>query len=136
MVGGGNADGRFYQLNSGVTDLVNGTATAVEAYVITRDEFLNYSVGLRERLMSVWTEAQTAGGQLELDEYPDGSRTPQNIAKTTMSIKGKIFGALQKKLKFFSGQKTTKFRIRNRSKNARMKLLGYSTTVDEGRSNE
>jgi hypothetical protein len=136
LVGGGHSDGRFYQLDSGITDLLNGTATAVDAYVITRDEFLGYSDGLRQRLMSVWTEAQTTGGQIELDEYPDGSKTPQNIAKQSMTVTGKIFGALQKVLKFYPGQKTTKFRLRNRSKNARMKLLGYSTTVDKGRAEE
>jgi hypothetical protein len=136
LVGGGHADGRFYQLDSGVTDLLNTTATAVDAFVITRDEFLGYSEGTRQRLMSVWFEAQEAGGQLELDEYPDGSKTPQNILKTNMTVKGKIFGALQRSLKLFAGQKTTKFRIRNRSKNARMKLLGQSTTIDRDRANE
>lgn len=136
LVGGGHSDGRFYQLDSGVTDLLNTVATAVDAYVVTRDEFLSYSDGLRQRLNSVWMEAQAAGGQIELDEYPDGSKTPQNIAKKNMTFMGKIFGALQRTLKFYPGQKTTKFRIRNRSKNARMKLLGYSTTVDKGRADE
>jgi len=136
LVGGGHSDGRFYQLDSGVTDLLAGTATAVDAFIVTRDEFLGYSSGLRQRLMTIWHEATTAGGQIEIDEYPDGSKTPQNIAKQNMSVKGKIFGALQRTLKLFGGQKTTKFRIRNRSKNARMKLLGISTTVDEGRENE
>jgi hypothetical protein len=136
LVGGGHADGRFYQLDSGVTDLLNTVATAVDAFVITRDEFMGYSTGLRQRLMTIWHEAQAAGGQIEIDEYPDGSKTPQNVAKGSMSVKGKIFGALQRTLKVFSGQKTTKFRIRNRSKNARMKLLGMSTTVDKGRENE
>jgi hypothetical protein len=136
LVGGGHADGRFYQLDSGLTDLVAGVATAVDAFVVTADQFIEYSDGLRQKLSSIWSEAQTAGGQLELDEYPDGSKTPVNIAKKSMTVKGKIFGALQRTLKFFPGQKTTKFRIRNRSKNARMKLLGYSTTVDKGRTNE
>jgi hypothetical protein len=136
LVGGGHGDGRFYQLDSGVTDLLAGTATAVDAFVITRDEFMGYSTGLRQRLMTVWHEANEAGGQIEVDEYPDGSKTPQNVTKANMSIRGKIFGALQRTLKGFSGQKTTKFRIRNRSKNARMKLLGMSTTVDADRENE
>ncbi len=136
LVGGGHSDGRFYQLDSGLTDLLSGTATAVDAWVITRDEFLGYGDGLRQRLMSIWHEAESTGGQLELDEYPDGSKTPQNIAKSSLTVKGKIFGALQRTLKFFPGQKTTKFRIRNRSKNARMKILGHSTTVDKGRANE
>jgi hypothetical protein len=136
LVGGGHSDGRFYQLDSGVTDLLNTVATAVDAFVITRDEFLGYSTGLRQRLMTIWHEANAGGGQLEIDEYPDGSKTPQNIAKHSMSVKGKIFGSLQRTLKLFSGQKTTKFRIRNRSKNARMKLLGMSTTVDAGREDE
>jgi hypothetical protein len=136
LVAGGHADGRFYQLDTGLTDLLNTTATAVDAFVITRDEFIGYSEGTRQRLLSVWFEAQEAGGQLELDEYPDGSKTPQNIAKTNMTVKGKLFGAIQRTLKLFAGQKTTKFRIRNRSKNARMKLLGTSTTVDKDRANE
>jgi hypothetical protein len=136
MVGGGFSDGRFYQLDSGLTDAVAGVATAVDAYVITKDEFLSYSDGLRQRLMSVWMEAQSGGGQIELDEYPDGSKTPQNVAKQSMSVLGKLYGVLQKKLKFYPGQKTTKFRIRNRSKNARMKLIGHSTTVDAARGEE
>lgn len=135
-IAGGHSDGRVYQLDSGTTDLLNGTATAVDAYVITKDEFLSYSDGLRQRLSSIWAEAQAAGGQLELDQYPDGSETPQNVAKQSMTVTGKIFGILQRPLKMFSGQKTVKFRIRNRSKNARMNLLGYSTTVDRGRSDE
>jgi hypothetical protein len=136
LVAGGHDDGRFYQLDSGYTDLVTGTATAIDAYIITADQFLEYNDGLRQRLSSVWTEAQEGGGQLELDEYPDGSKTPVNIAKKSMSVPGKIFGAIHRTLKFFPGQKSTKFRIRNRSKNARMKILGYSTTVDKGRANE
>jgi hypothetical protein len=136
LVGGGHADGRFYQLDSGVTDLITGTATAVDAFVITKDEFISYSDGLKQELLSVWHEAQADGGQIELDEYPDGSKTPQNIAKQSMTIKGKIFGILQRTLKYFPGQKTTKFRIRNRSKNARMKLLGASVTVEKDRADE
>jgi hypothetical protein len=136
MVGGANDDGRFYQLDSGITDYVAGTATAVVAYVITKDEFLSLSSGLRSRLMSVWAEAREAGGQLELYEYPDGSKTPQLVAKKSLTVTGKIFGVLQKTLRFFPGQKTTKMKIQNQSKNARMKLIGRSTTVDEERGNE
>jgi hypothetical protein len=136
LVGGGHDDGRFYQLDSGVTDLLAGTATAVDAFVITADQFIEYTDGLRQRLNTIWSEAQTEGGQIELDEYPDGSKTPVNVAKQSMTVRGKIFGALRKTLKFIPGQKTAKFRIRNRSKNARMKLLGYSTIVDKGRANE
>jgi hypothetical protein len=53
-----------------------------------------------------------------------------------MTIRGKIFGTIQRTLKFFPGQKTAKFRVRNRSKNARMKLLGSSVTVEKDRANE
>jgi hypothetical protein len=136
LVGGGFEDGRFYQLDSGVTDLLNTVATAVDAFVITKDEFISYSEGLKQELMSVWHEAQADGGQLELDEYPDGSKTPQNIGKQSMTVMGKIFGILQRTLKYYPGQKTTKFRIRNRSKNARMKLLGASVTVEKDRADE
>jgi hypothetical protein len=136
LVAGGYNDGRFYQLDTGLTDLLNGVATAVDAYIVTRDEFVSYSEGTRQRLMSIWYEAQTTGGQIELDEYPDGSKTPQNILKANMSVRGKLFGAIQRTLKLFGGQKTSKFRIRNRSKNARMKLLGGSTTIDGDRVNE
>jgi hypothetical protein len=136
VVAGGHADGRFYQMDSGITDYVGGVATAVTAYVITKDEFLSLSTGLRERLMSVWSEAQESGGQIELYQMPDGSKTPQLVAKKSMTVMGKIFGVLQEKLKFFPGQKTTKMKIQNTSKNARMKLIGQSTTVDEARGNE
>jgi hypothetical protein len=137
LVAGGHASGRFFQLNSGTTDRDSSNSeVAVDAYIITRDMFLNYSDGLRERLMSIWTESQEAGGYVEVDEYPDGSDTPQNVSKKSMTMVGKIFGALQRTLKFWPGQKTVKFRIRNRSKNARMNLLGMSTTVDKGRAEE
>jgi hypothetical protein len=136
MVGGGHSDGRFYQMDDGITDYVSGTATAVTAYVITKDEFLSLSTGLRERLMSVWLESQEAGGQIELYQMPDGSKTPQLVAKKSMTVMGKIFGVLQKRIPFFPGQKTTKMKIQNQSKNARMKLIGQSTTVDEARGNE
>jgi hypothetical protein len=136
MVAGGFSDGRFYQMDNGIVDYVGGTATAVTAYVITKDEFLTLSTGLRERLMSVWTEAQTAGGQIELYEMPDGSKTPQLVAKKSLTVMGKVFGVLQERLKFLPGQKTTKMKIQNTSKNARMKLIGQSTTVDEARGNE
>jgi hypothetical protein len=89
---------------------------------------------MRQRLLSVWAESRAAGGLIELDEYPDGSETPQSIGKQSMSWLGKIFGAFQRTLRVSSGQKTTKFRVRNRSKNARMNLIGYSATVDRGRS--
>jgi hypothetical protein len=67
---------------------------------------------------------------------PDGSKTPQLVAKKSMTVMGKIFGVLQKRIPFFPGQKTTKMKIQNKSKNARMKLIGQSTTVDEARGNE
>jgi hypothetical protein len=136
IVGGGHSDGRFYQLDSGIVDYVAGTATAVTAYIITKDEFLSLSSGLRERLMSVWLESQEDGGQIELYQMPDGSKTPQLVAKKSMTVMGKIFQVLQKKVPFFPGQKTTKMKIQNQSKNARMKLIGQSTTVDEARGNE
>jgi hypothetical protein len=136
IVGGGHSDGRFYQLDSGIVDYVAGTATAVTAYIITKDEFLSLSSGLRERLMSVWLESQEAGGQIELYQMPDGSKTPQLVAKKSMTVMGKIFQVLQKRVPFFPGQKTTKMKIQNQSKNARMKLIGQSTTVDEARGNE
>jgi len=136
-VAGGNSDGKFYLVNDGITDLdASGNTVAVDAFVTTRDMFLSVSEGIRQRLLSVWTESKAAGGLIELDEYPDGSKTPQNIGKKSMTWLGKIFGAFQKRMPLFAGQKTTKFRVRNRSKNSRMILLGYSTTVDRGRADE
>jgi hypothetical protein len=73
---------------------------------------------------------------VEIDEYADGSKTPQNILKKDMTWYGKLFGIIQKPLRKWGGQKTSKFRIRNRSKNARMNLLGFSTTIDKGRADE
>jgi hypothetical protein len=132
---GGHSDGKFYLLNTGITDLdSSGNEVAVDAWAITRDMFLSASDGIRQRLLSVWAESRAAGGLIELDEYPDGSETPQNIGKQSMTWLGKIFGAFQRNLRVSSGQKTTKFRVRNRSKNARMDLIGYSATVDRGRS--
>jgi hypothetical protein len=131
---GGHADGRFFQLNSGTTDRdSDNNEVAVDAFITTRDMFLNFSDGMQQRLVSVWTEQQS-GGQVEIDEYPDGSDTPQAISKQSMTMLGKIYTTVQKKLRQWSGQKTTKFRIRNRSKNARMNLLGFSATVDRGRT--
>jgi hypothetical protein len=136
LVGGGFNDGRFYQMDDGIVDYVAGVATAVTAYIITKDEFLSLSSGLRERLMSVWLESQEDGGQVELYQMPDGSKTPQLVAKKSMTVMGKIFQVLQKRVPFFPGQKTTKMKIQNQSKKARMKLIGQSTTVDEARGNE
>ncbi len=136
-VAGAFDNGKFYLLNDGITDLDDSNnEVAVDAFVTTRDMFLSVSAGMKQRLLSVWSEAKEAGGFMELDEFPDGSKTPQNIGKKSLTVLGKIFGAFQKSLPIFSSQKTTKFRVRNRSKNARMILLGHSTTVDKGRSNE
>jgi hypothetical protein len=136
-VAGGNASGKLYRLNHGVTDVdSSGTVTAVDAHIITRDMFASYSDGLKQRLLSIWAESQEDGGLIEVSEYPDGSDTPQEVAKHKMTWLGKVFGMFQKTLKIWPGQTTTKFKIRNRSKNARMNLLGFSTTIDRGRADE
>jgi len=137
LVGGGFATGYQYLLDSGVTDLnASGTAVAVDAYLVTRDMFMSYSEGLRQRLVSVWTEAQEAGGLIEIDEYPDGSKTPRTIGKKDMMWYGRLFGIFQKVLKLHANQTSSKFRIRNRSTNARMNVLGFSATADKGRTDE
>lgn len=137
LVAGGHASGKFYQLNTGTTDVnSSGTAVAVDAYVVTRDMFLSYSDGMKQQLLSIWLESQEAGGFVEIDEYPDGSDTPQNIAKQSMSWFGRIFGVITKRLKNRPGAYTAKFRIRNRSKNARMNLMGFSATADRDTGNE
>ena len=136
-VGGAFDTGKFFRLYDGITDLDDsGNTVAVDAYAVTRDMFISVSDGMRQRLLSVWAESAAAGGMIELDEYPDGSVTPQNIGKRSMTWLGKLFGVFQRNLKVFSGQKTTKFRVRNRSKNARMVLIGHSTTADRGRAEE
>ncbi len=136
MVGGGHDNGKFYLLDDGVTDLdTSGTAVAVDAYAITRDQFESFSEGQKQRLVSVWAESQD-GGLLEIDEYPDGSETPQKAGEQSLQWLGKIFGAFQKNVKVWPSQKTSKFRFRNRSKTARMKLIGHSTTADRSRANE
>jgi hypothetical protein len=136
LCAGGHSDGRFYYLDSGTTDLSGGAATAVTAYIITRDEFLNYSEGTRQRLISVWAESQGEGGNLEVDMYPDGSTTPQPVGEMSLINKGKIFKVFQKVLKLFSGQRSVKFRIQNKSTNARMNLIGRSVGVDKDSSHE
>jgi len=137
LVGGGHSTGFQYLLDTGVTDTdSSGTARAVTAFVVTRDMFMSYSEGMKQRLVSVWTEAQEAGGQVEIAEYPDGSKTPTEVAKASMSWYGRLFGIIQKTLKIHSNQITTKFRIQNQSKNARMNVLGFSATTDKGRTDE
>jgi len=137
MVAGGFNNGKFYLLDTGVTDVnTSGTATAVDAFVVTQDMKVGWSDGIKQRLFSVWAESDDEGGMIEVDEYPDGLETPVEVGKRSMTWLGKIFGAFQKNLKVYPGQKTSKFRIRNRSTKARMKLIGHSTTVDRGRSNE
>jgi len=136
VVGGGHDNGKFYLLDDGVTDLdTSGNAVAVEAYAITRDQFESFSEGQTQRLVSVWAESQD-GGLLEIDEYPDGSETPQKAGEQSLQWLGKLFGAFQKNVKIWPSQKTSKFRFRNRSKTARMKLIGHSTTADRSRANE
>jgi len=136
LVGGGHACGKFYRLNYGITDLnASGTAVAVDAYVITRDMFTSYSEGLKQRLLSLVGDS-TAGGLIEVDEYPDSSDTEQAAGKGFMQKLGKKISAWQWRLKLWTGQKATRFRFRNRSKNARMTLFGYDVDIDEGRSEE
>jgi hypothetical protein len=137
MVAGGFDNGKFYLLDTGKTDVdTSGTVTAVDAFVTTADMKVGWGEGIRQRLFSLWAESDSDGGLIEVDEYPDGLETPVPVGEQSMTWLGKIFGAFQKNLKVYPGQKTSKFRIRNRSKNARMKLIGHSTTVDRGRSNE
>ena len=97
---------------------------------------MGWADGIKQRLFSLWAESEADGGLIEVDEYPDGLDTAVPVGKQGMTWLGKLFGAFQKDLKIYPGQKTSKFRIRNRSKNARMKLIGHSTTVDKGRANE
>jgi hypothetical protein len=137
LCAGGHACGRFFQLNSGTTDRDSSNAeVAVDAYVTTRDMKASFSDGVKQRLFSVWTESQEAGGQIEVDQYPDGSDTPQPVGKASLTTLGKIASIFQWPLKVWNKQALVKFRIRNRSKNARMNLIGHSTTIDRGRSDQ
>jgi hypothetical protein len=137
LLAGGDACGRFFQLNSGTVDRDSANAeVAVDAYVTTRDMAASFSDGMKNRLFSVWTESQADGGQIEVDQYPDGSDTPQPVGKASLRTLGKIASIFQWPLKVWKKQALVKFRIRNRSKNARMNLIGHSTTMDKGRSEQ
>ena len=137
LLAGGHACGRFFQLNSGTTDRDSANAeVAVDAFLTTRDMNASLSDGMKQRLFSVWTESQADGGLIEVDQYPDGSDTPQPVGKASLTTLGKIATILQWPLKVWNKQALVKYRIRNRSKNARMNLLGHSTTIDSGRSDQ
>lgn len=134
---GGDSNGRFFELNNGTTDRDSSNSeVAVDAYLTTRDMPATVSDGMKQRLFTVWAEQQDAGGFIEVDEYPDGSDTPQAVGKANMTTLGKIASVFQWPLKVWTGQKLTKFRIRNRSKNARMNLMMHSTTIDKSRSDQ
>jgi len=137
LIAGGHADGRVFQLNSGTTDRDSANAeVAVDAFLTTRDMNASLSDGMKQRLFSVWAESQAAGGMIEVDQYPDGSDTPQPVGKASLTTLGKIASIFQWPLKVWNKQALVKYRIRNRSKNARMNLLGHSTTMDKGRSDQ
>lgn len=136
LVGGGYSSGKHYLLNDSDADVdATGTAVAIDAYMITKDMWAQYDHGLKQRIFSLVVESQDAG-MVELDEYPDGSKTPQAAGKLKQTALGKTLVDVQWPLKEYSGQLTTKFRIRHRSLDDPFIPYGYSTTWDEDRSDK
>ncbi len=136
FLGGSYDSGKHYLLNDGDQDVDStGTAVAIDAFMITKDMWAQYDHGLKQRVFSLIVESQDQG-MIELDEYPDGSKTPQAAGKMKQTALGKTLADVQWTLKEYPGQLTAKFRIRNRSLDDPFIPYGYSTTWDEDRSEE
>lgn len=136
LVGGGYDSGKHYLLNEGHQDVdALGQAVAIDAFMITKDMWAAYDHGLKQRVFSLVMESQDKG-MVELDEYPDGSKTPQATGKMKQTALGKTLVDVQWPLKEYSGQLTTKFRIRHRSLNEHFIPYGYTTSWDQDRSEE
>lgn len=136
LLGGAYDSGKHYLLNDTDQDVdATGTAVAIDAFMITKDMWAQYDHGLKQRVFSLIVESQDQG-MIELDEYPDGSKTPQAAGKMKQTALGKTLADVQWTLKEYPGQLTAKFRIRNRSLNDPFIPYGYSTTWDEDRSEE
>lgn len=136
LLGGGYDTGKHYLLNDTDTDVdAAGTAVAIDAFMITKDMWAQYDHGLKQRIFSLVVESQDQG-MIELDEYPDGSKTPQATGKMKQTALGKTLADCQWTLKEHSGQLTTKFRIRHRTLDEHFIPYGYSTTWDQDRSDK
>jgi len=136
LVGGAWDTGKHYLLNDTDQDVdATGVAVAIDAFMITKDMWAQYDHGLKQRVFSLVMESQDQG-MVELDEYPDGSKTPQATGSKKQTALGKTLVDVQWQLKEHPGQLTTKFRIRHRSLGDHFIPYGYSTTWDQDRSEE
>ena len=136
FMGGGYDSGKHYLLNDTDQDVdATGQAVAIDAFMITKDAWAAYDQGLKQRVFSLVVESKDKG-MVELDEYPDGSKTPQAAGSMKQTALGKSLKDCQWTLKEYPGQLTTKFRIRHRSLNEGFIPYGYSTTWDVDRSEE
>lgn len=136
LVGGGNASGKFYLLNSTNTDVnSSGVAQTVTAYITTRDIWNEFDEGLHQRHLSTVMDAQS-GGLVQIDEYPDGSETPLKVTRQKMVAFGRDFVEIPIALKDWPNQLTTKYRFLNQSQGKRMNPYGLAVRIDESRSEE
>ena len=103
--------------------------------MITKDMWTQYDHGMKQRVLSLVVESQDKG-MVELDEYPDGSKTPQAAGSMKQTALGKTLTDVQWTLKEYPGQLTAKFRFRHRTLDEHFIPFGYSTTWDEDRSEE
>jgi len=134
LVAGGHASGKYYRLNYGDQDVnAQGVAVAIDAFMITADMWAAYEEGVKQRVFSLVVESQV-GGMIELDEYPDASKTAQPAGKVKQTELGKTKADVQWRLKEWEGQQTAKFRIRHRSLNRPFIPYGYTTNWDRDRS--
>lgn len=133
-VAGGYSSGKYYRLNHTDQDVIaSGQATAIDSFFITADMWAEYSSGMKQRVFSLVVESQDSG-MIELDEYPDGSKTAQPAGSVKQTELGKDNADAQFKLKIWEGQQTAKFRIRHRSLNSPFVPYGYSTSWDRDTS--
>jgi len=136
LCGGGNACGKFYKLNHGDQDLdSSGNAKAIDAYITTKDMLVELDEGTNQREFTIICKAQS-GGLVELDEYPDGSKTPQRVGKAPLSALGKQHTKIPFGLPKHPGAHTVKYRIRNQSLGKRLDPYGYVARVDKQRTKE
>ncbi len=134
LVAGGHSSGKYYRLNHTDQDLTAaGVATAIDASFVTGDMSAELDTGIKQRVFSLVVESQDSG-MVELDEYPDGSKTAQPAGSEKQTELGKENADVQWKLKTWPGQQTAKFRIRHRSLNSPFVPYGYSTSWDKDTS--
>lgn len=116
LCAGGHSSSKLYRLNHTTNDVdATGTATIIEAFVITRDIWNAYDQALKDRILFLGMEAQDSG-QVQVFGYPDGSKTEQKIGVLSQIERGKeICNKHLTVSNNWPGEHTTKLKFLNES---------------------